>query len=147
MRAMRTWTANTTVTTTPSRIARVLTEPDAIRDWAPVDFDVEGLASDRLEAGATARVSGRLAGREVGFDVDVQRADAKGLALAASGPIDIDVAYHVRPVPEGAELEAEISVGGGKGLGGRILAQATGALLSAGALDVAVGRIGDAVAA
>jgi hypothetical protein len=31
--------------------------------------------------------------------------------------------------------------------GGRILAQATGALLSAGALDVAVGRIGDAVAA
>ena len=140
---MRTWTANTTVTTTPSRIARVLTEPDAIRDWAPVDFDVEGLASDRLEAGAT----GRLAGREVGFDVDVQRADAKGLALAASGPIDIDVAYRVRPVPDGAELEAEVSVGGGKGLGGRILAQATGALLSAGALDVAVGRIGDAVAA
>ena len=53
----------------------------------------------------------------------------------------------MRPVPEGAELEAEVSVGGGKGLGGRILAQATGALLSAGALDVAVGRIGDAVAA
>ena len=52
----------------------------------------------------------------------------------------IDVAYRLRPISEGAELEAE-------DLGGRILAQATGALLTAGALDVAVGRIGDAVAA
>src|SRR4029077_3677696 len=129
------------------RIARVLTEPDAIRDWAPVDFDVEGLASDRLEDGASAPVSGRLAGREVGFDVDVHRADAKGLSLAASGPIDIDVAYRLRAVDDGAEVEAEVSIGGGRGLGGRILAQATGALLAAGALDVAVGRIGDAVAA
>ena len=39
--------------------------------------------------------------------------------------------YRLRPSPEGAELEAEVSVGGGKGLGGRILAQATGALLTA----------------
>jgi hypothetical protein len=77
----------------------------------------------------------------------VHRAGAEGLSLVASGPIDIDVDYRLRKVPEGAELEAAVSVGGGKGLGGRILAQATGALLAAGALDVAVGRIGEAVAA
>jgi hypothetical protein len=144
---MRTWTAQRTVSSTPSTIAKALTEPDAIRTWAPVDFDVEGLRGDRLEAGARARVSGRLAGREVGFDVDVHRADHEGLSLVASGPIDIDVDYRLRKVPEGAEVEAEVSIGGGKGLGGRILAHATGALLAAGALDVAMGRIGDAVAA
>jgi hypothetical protein len=143
---MRTFTANTKLSSTPSTIARVLTDPEAIRGWAPVDFDVEGLAGDRLEAGDRARVCGRLAGRDVGFDVDVHRADAEGLSLVASGPIDIDVDYRLRRVPDGAELEAEVSVGGGKGLGGRILAQATGALLTAGALDVAVGRIGAAVA-
>ena len=143
---MRTWTAHTTVSGTPSTIARALTEPDAIRAWAPIDFDVDGLDGDRLEAGSQARVSGRLAGRDVGFDVDVHQADARGLSLVASGPIDIDVDYRLRSVDDGAELEAEVSVKGGKGLGGRILAHATGALLTAGALDVAVGRIGDAVA-
>ena len=142
---MRTWTAQRTVSSTPSIIARALTDPDAIRSWAPVDFDLDGLPGDRLEAGVQARVSGRLAGREVGFDVDVHRADHRGLSLVASGPIDIDVDYRLRSVPEGSELEAEVSVGRGKGLGGRILAQATGALLAAGALDQAVGRIGEAV--
>jgi hypothetical protein len=105
------------------------------------------LPGERLEAGVQARVSGRLAGREVGFDVDVHRADHQGLSLVAWGPIDIDVDYRMRRVPEGSEVEAEVSIGGGKGLGGRILAQATGALLAAGALEAAVGRIGNAVAA
>jgi hypothetical protein len=50
-------------------------------------------------------------------------------------------------VPQGSEVEAEVSIGGGKGLGGRILAQATGALLAVGALEAAVGRMGNAVAA
>src|SRR5215211_8110294 len=144
---MRTWTAQTTVSSTPSIIARALTEPDAIRSWAPVDFDVDGLPGERLEAGVQARVSGRLAGREVGFEVDVQRADHQGLSLVASGPIGIDVDYRLRRVPEGSEVEAEVSIGGGKGLGGRILADATGALLAAGALEAAVGRMGNAVAA
>jgi hypothetical protein len=51
----------------------------------------------------------RLAGRAVGFDVDVQRADAERVSLVASGPIDIDVDYRLRSVPDGAEVQAAVS--------------------------------------
>jgi hypothetical protein len=59
----------------------------------------------------------------------------------ATGPISIDVEYALRPAAEGSELRASISVRG-SGLIGRVIAQATDALLAAGALDLAVSRIG-----
>jgi len=59
----------------------------------------------------------------------------------ASGPISIDVEYVVRPSDRGSQLRASISVAG-RGLMGRVLAKATDVVLAAGALDVAVGRIG-----
>jgi hypothetical protein len=37
------------------------------------------------------RVAGRLAGREIGFSLEVLEAGADRLALRARGPIDIDV--------------------------------------------------------
>jgi dihydroxyacetone kinase len=76
----------------------------------------------------------------VSFDVEVFEVDDGRLALAATGPISIDVEYVVTPVAEGAEVRASVTVEG-RGLMGRVLAHATDALLAAGALNAAVGRI------
>jgi hypothetical protein len=140
--AMRTWTTQTTVTGLPDEVLAMLTEPDAIARWTPVPFELIDLATDRLVAGSRARVRGRLAGRTLEFDVEVLAADDDRLALVASGPISIGVEYALRPAAAGeSELRASVSVRG-SGLIGRVLAQATEALLAAGALDLAVSRIG-----
>jgi hypothetical protein len=138
---MRTWTATTTVEARPETVLDLLTDPDACARWAPVAFDVEELSCRRLAAGSRAYVSGRLAGRRVGFDVEVHSADRSGLALSARGPVGLDVAYDLAEVPVGAEVRASVSVRPARGLLGRLLAEATSALLSAGALQHAVSRI------
>lgn len=119
----------------------MLTQPDAIAQWTPVPFELIDLDADRLVAGSRARVRGHLAGRTLEFDVEVLAADDERLALVATGPISIDVEYALRPAAGGSELRASVSVRG-SGLIGRVLAQATDALLAAGALDLAVRRIG-----
>jgi hypothetical protein len=144
---MRTYTATTTAPAHPEAVLDVLTDPDALLRWAPVDFDVEHLDGPRLAEGGSARVSGRLAGREVGFDVEVHQADVDGLALSAHGPVAFDVAYEARPAPGGSEVCASVSVRSGGGLFGRAAEQATAALLHAGALGVAVDRIAASAAA
>ena len=138
---MRTWTTHTTVTGLPDEVLALLTRPDAIARWTPVPFELIELDTDRLVAGSRARVRGRLAGRTLEFNVEVLVADDERLALVATGPISIDVEYALRPAAEGSELRASVSVRG-SGLIGRVLAQATDALLAAGALDLAVSRIG-----
>jgi hypothetical protein len=138
---MRTWTTQTTVTGLPDEILALLTEPDAIALWTPVPFELNDLDTDRLVAGSRARVRGRLAGRTLEFDVEVLAADDERLALVARGPISIDVEYALRPAAGGSDLRASVSVRG-SGLIGRVLAQATDALLAAGALDLAVSQIG-----
>ena len=139
---MRTWTATTTAPAEPDAVLDVLTDPEAIASWAPVPFDVDGLAGERLLAGSQARVSGKLAGRRVGFDVEVHEADESGLALSASGPVALDVDYRLAPAAcGGSEVRASVSVRSGGGLTGRILAEATSALLSAGALQAALARV------
>ena len=155
---MSTWTTQTTVTGLPDEVLDLLTEPDSIRRWAPIPFDVEALRGDpsrgtsrgdgeRLSAGSIARVRGGLAGRKVSFDVEVFEADDGRLSLVATGPITLDVEYLVSPAPAGSEVQASVSVSGGKGIVGRVLARATDALLAAGALDTAVGRLEPALAA
>ena len=139
---MRTWTATTTAKARPKAVLDVLTDPDAATRWAPVPFDVDELDGERLLAGSVARVSGRLAGRRVGFDVRVHEADETGIALSASGPVAFDVAYQLsHATGGGSEVHASVSVRSGGGITGRLLAEATGALLSAGALQDALGRI------
>lgn len=138
---MRTWTATTTAAAHPEAVLDVLTDPDACARWAPVPFDVDDLCGERLLAGSRARVSGRLAGRRVGFDVDVHEAGADGLALSAHGPVGLDVAYQLAPTCGGSEVRASVSVRSGRGLTGRLLAEATGALLSAGALQMSLSRV------
>jgi hypothetical protein len=144
---MRTWTATTTVAALPQAVLDVLTDPDACARWAPVPFDVDELGSPRLQRGSRARVSGKLAGRRVGFDVEVHEADAQALSLSADGPVGFDVRYDLAPVETGSEVRASVAVRNGRGLAGRLLAEATNALLAAGALEIAVGRIAREAAA
>jgi hypothetical protein len=134
------WTAQTRVPALPDDVLMLLTEPDAISRWAPIDFDVVDWDGDRLMAGEHVRVQGRLAGQALEFEVDVEQADNGRLVLTASGPIQLDVEYHARELDEGSELRASVNVSG-RGLLGRVLAQATDALLASGALRAAVDRL------
>ena len=139
---MRTWTATTTVDAPPEAVLDVLTDPGACARWAPVDFDVTGVGGRRLVAGSRPQVRGRLAGVEVGFDVEVLEVDEGRLALRAAGPVALDVAYDLYVAAGGSEVRASVGVRPGRGLRGRLLAEATSALLSAGALQQALSRIG-----
>jgi len=139
---MKTWTATTIVEAGPDAVLDILTDPDAVARWAPVPFDVDDLDTPRLTAGSRARVTGRLAGRRVGFDVEVHEAGGGRLALEATGPVGLDVAYDLSPARGGSEVRASISVRRGTGITGRVMAEATNALLSAGALTHAVSRLG-----
>ena len=132
---MRTWTATAPAAAHPSAVLNVLTDPDACARWAPVPFDVD--TTRRLRAGTRTTVSGKFAGQRIGFDVEVHKADDTGLALSARGPVDFDVDYRLG----GPTVDASISVRPGRGLKGRLFAEATGALLSAGALHTALARL------
>jgi carbon monoxide dehydrogenase subunit G len=140
---MRTWTATTTVDAPPDAVLDVLTDPGACARWAPVDFDVDDMnGSRRLVAGSRPRVRGRLAGVEVDFDIEVLEVAAGRLALRAAGPVALDVEYDLLAAGDGSEVHASVGVRAGRGLRGRLLAEATSALLSAGALHQALSRIG-----
>jgi hypothetical protein len=138
---MANWTATTTTKATPEQILEVLTHPEEIRRWSPVDFDVDELDARRLSAGTRARVTGKIAGVRVGFDVEVHAADGQLLELSADGPVGLDVRYELAPAEAGSELLASVSLRRGGGLTGRLVANATAALLTAGVLDGAAGRI------
>jgi Polyketide cyclase / dehydrase and lipid transport len=139
--AMRTWTATATTPARPEDVLDVLCDPDAAARWAPLPFEVEELDGRRLESGSRARVSGKLAGRRVGFDLEVHEASGHGLTLAADGPVGFDVDYRLSSVEGGSEVHASVSVRPSGGIVGRLLAEATSALLSAGALEAALSRV------
>ena len=63
------------------------------------------------------------------------------LELSADGPVGLDVRYELAPADAGSELYASVSLRRGGGITGRLVANATAALLAAGALDGAAGRI------
>jgi hypothetical protein len=138
---MSEWTATARANATPGRVLQVLTLPEEIRRWSPVDFDLDDLAGGRLAAGSRGRVTGRLAGVRVGFDVEVHAADEARLELSAEGPVALDVRYELSAHDAGAALNATVSVRDGGGLTGRLVANATAAILSAGALEDAARRI------
>jgi hypothetical protein len=138
---MSRWTATTPTNATPDQLLAVLTHPDEIKRWSPVDFDLDDLDELRLRTGTRTRVTGALAGVKVAFDVEVQAADEGGLELTADGPVGLDVRYDLAPADQGAELSASVSLRRGGGLTGRVVGGATAALLSTGVLDGAAGRI------
>ena len=63
-------------------------------------------------------------------------------AVARWAPLPFDVAYDWAASGGGSEVRASISVRSGKGFTGRLIAEATNALLSAGALTDAISRLG-----
>jgi hypothetical protein len=143
--SVATWTARTRLSGPPDAVLALLTDPDAIARWAPVGFELVDYEGRRLIAGDRVRVRGAFAGPSVSFDVDVAEADDGRLALTATGPIGLDVEYHVVALAECSELRASVTVSG-SGLRGRLLARATETLLAAGALSTAVGRIAEELA-
>jgi hypothetical protein len=134
------WRAQTFVAGEPDEVLAVLTEPDIIARWAPIDFELVDRRHGRLQAGDHVRVRGFLAGRCLEFIVDVGSASDGRLSLTANGPIALDVEYVARRTGRGSRVDAVVDVSG-RGLIGRMLAQATDALLAAGALTAAIGRI------
>src|ERR671915_272586 len=84
---MSEWTATARANATPCQLLQVLTLPDEIRRWSPVDFDLDDLDGSRLAAGTRGRVSGRLAGVNLGFDVEIHAADEAILELSADAPV------------------------------------------------------------
>ena len=135
------WTATARANATPGQVLEVLTHPEEIRRWSPVDFDLDELEGRRLAPGTRGRVTGRVAGVTVGFDVEIHAADEARLELSAQGPVALDVRYELMRDEAGAELNASVSMRRGEGLTGRLVAKATAALLSGGALEGAAGRI------
>jgi hypothetical protein len=138
------WSATVRTNASSSQVLEVLTRPGEIRRWSPVDFELDDLEARALAAGTRARVSGRLAGVTIGFDVEVHAADELRLELTAAGPVDLEVLYELRSDEAGAEVRAWVAMRGRRGLTGRVVANAAAALLSAGALERATGRIAEA---
>jgi hypothetical protein len=138
---MSEWTATARAKATPCQLLQVLTLPDEIRRWSPVDFELDDLDGSRLLPGTRGRVTGRLAGVRVGFDVEIHAADETILELSADGPVGLDVRYELTKDESGAELVASVSMRSGGGITGRLVANATSAILSAGALEGAAARI------
>jgi hypothetical protein len=138
---MTEWTSTARANATPDQLLEVLTHPEEIRRWSPVDFDLDDLDGRRLAAGTRGRVTGKLAGVRVGFDVEVHVADEARLELSAQGPIGLDVRYELTVDDAGAEVSASVSMRPSGGLTGRLVANAAAALLSAGVLDGATCRI------
>jgi hypothetical protein len=116
------WTATTTASASPCGLLTVLTHPEEIRGWSPLEFELEDLRGRRLAAGTRTRVTGTVAGVRVSFDVEV-------------------TSYGLAPAPKGAEMSASVRLRQGGSLTGRLVGRAAAALLSAGALDSAAGRI------
>ena len=144
---MSSYTAKIETAASAEQVLAVLTDPDAIRSWSPIPFDVAGLDADVLQTGTEARVNGNLAGLRVGFDVRVHTADTSGLRLSADGPVALDVAYALRERGEGSEVSVSVSLGRSCGITARLIGKATEALLAAGALDGATTRIAAAAEA
>jgi hypothetical protein len=125
------------------RVLDLLTDPDAAGLWSPLEFAVEEIDGDRLQAGGRAVLSGRIAGRWVEFELDVFEADDGRLSLQARGPVTMDVTYEVQET----ELVARVRVHGGHGITGRLLSSAVDGVLAAGTLQVAVDAIAREAAA
>ena len=135
------WTTRTCVDSAPERVLSVLTDPLACERWSPVPFEVRGLVGDRLTAGSRAQLAGRIAGREVAFEVDFTEAGDRALELRARGPFEIAARYEAVPGCKQTELHASVSINGGTGLLGRMAAKAAEAMLAAGALETVVYRV------
>jgi hypothetical protein len=141
MTTTNTWHSRTTVRATPEHVIDTLTDPDACARWSPIPFALDHSDGARLRPGTTTRISGRLLGAHVRFNLHTLAADPGRLHLHARGPIDILVDYTLKAIRAGCALDARVSIPPPNSRFGRLLARATGLLLATGALDHALNRI------
>ena len=138
---MSTHMAKQTVSADAHHVLQVLTDPAACGRWAPIAFTTDQSPDERLQAGTRTTLRGRIAGRNVTFATHVVAADERGLTLRATGPVRFDVDYRLTPAARRTLIEAQITVAQTKGIAGAIIARATGAILDAGALRLALRAI------
>jgi hypothetical protein len=130
--------AKQTVTAEPARVLQVLTDPAACGRWAPIEFTTDQPPGERLQAGTRTRLLGRIAGRNVAFEIHVVAADERGLSLRATGPVRFEVDYRLTPAARRTRIEAQITLAQTGGITGALIARATNAMLGAGALRFAL---------
>ncbi len=138
---MSTHRSTQTATAPPAHVLRVLTDPAACGRWAPIAFTTDQAPGERLQAGTRTRLQGRVAGRNVSFEVEVFTADGRGLSLRASGPVRLEVDYRLTPGVAATLIEAEITLTQAEGITGALVSRATSAVLAAGALGAALRAI------
>ena len=136
-----TWRSRIAVQAAPEFVLETLTDVSACRAWSPVGFTVDGLDGLRLRRGATPRVSGKLGGRRVQFQLEVLQADAERLRLYATGPVEMVVDYAVEAASPGSSVEAAVSVRAASGWMGTVSERLTHLLLAGGALNHALARM------
>ena len=141
------WTATIDLESDPDEVLRALTDPAAIAQWAPVSFDVDGLAGSRLRAGSRERVSGSIAGIRTTFEIEVRSADRERLELTARGPVSLDVTYRFEEHDAGVRVDAQVGIHRQRGLTARLVRSALGTLLNAGVLGFALRRLEAALSA
>lgn len=135
------WNARTLIRTDAAEALHALTDPAMIARWAPVAFEVDGISGGCLRAGSRERVTGTIAGIRASFDVEVSRADTARLELVARGPVTLDVAYSFSDQDLGVLVEASVGLRQQRGLAAQVLRAAVAALLGAGGLSSALGRL------
>ena len=137
----RSWRSRTTVLATPEHVLATLTDTAACARWSPVPFAVDDGEGHRLRPGAIRRVTGRLLGAPVRFQLHTLEANARGLRLHARGPVEIRVAYSLTPLAEGCAVDAHVSIDPSRDPLGRLVARTTGLMLTGGTLDLVLSRI------
>jgi Polyketide cyclase / dehydrase and lipid transport len=135
------WTAQAALRAGPDEVLEALTDPARIARWAPIQFEVDGLAGGRLIAGSRERVYGTIAGVHATFDVEVARADTERLELVAHGPVSFDVTYTFRGHDGVVVVDAYVSLRRQRGFTAQLLRTVAAGLLSAGALRGALARL------
>jgi hypothetical protein len=133
--------AKQTVSADANHVLQVLTDPAACGRWAPVAFTTDHAPGELLRAGARTSLRGRIAGRNVTFEIHVSAADERGLSLRATGPVRFEVGYRLTPAARWTLIEAQITLARTRGITGAIVARATSAVLDAGALRFALRAI------
>ena len=138
---MSTHTASQTATAEPAHVLHVLTDPMACARWAPIEFSTDQASGEYLHTGSRTTLQGRIAGRNVTFEIDVLAADERGLSLRATGPVGLEVDYQLTPSDCGTLIEAYITLAQAGGVTGALASRATHAILGAGALRFALRAI------
>lgn len=140
------WTARRGFCADADDVLGALTDPATIAEWAPVAFEVDGLAGGCLEAGSRERVSGSIAGIGTTFEIEVMQADRERLELVARGPITFEVAYRFHQREDDLLVQATVGLRRQRGFAAQILRAAAAALLNAHALDSALRRVESSLA-